>query len=195
MKSAFSRKSHNPVILLVDGCSASGKSSFKKALMEDGRFSFSYVKRYTTRAPRPDDADNDDYYFVSAPDFEKMIKLGQLAEYRHYLFGMAYGLKRDEIVEAAAGGKNVLGLMNLGAIGMVRNSLPEAVAVIIDAPLNAIESRLRARGYHSEEQIEERLDNARSVQNFKNEYDFICSNEDGKFEQAYNSLVAYLEGL
>lgn len=181
-----------PLILLIDGCSASGKSSFKNALLQDTGLDLQYVKRYTTRKPRPDDAGNDDYIFISEPEFEAMVEAGEFAEYRHYLFGMAYGLRTDDLREVTESGRNALGLMNLGAVDMARNSLPDATIVLIDAPLKAIETRLRNRGYHTEEQISERLENARSVREFKSKYDFVVRNEDGEFESAYQSLINYI---
>ena len=182
-----------PRILLLDGCSGSGKSSFKNALLSDERFTFQYVKRYTTRVRRPDDIGNDDYHFVSQETFNHMVVTNQLAEYRRYLFGMAYGLRTADVMDALQEGKNALGLMNLGAVDMARSSLPEASIVLIDTPIEDIEARLRARNYHSEEQIRERLENARTVNSFRNKYDYVCQNRNGFFATAYEGLVKFLE--
>lgn len=182
-----------PLILLIDGCSASGKSSFKNALLEDRSLRLQYVKRYTTREPRPDDAGNDDYIFISQDTFEAMVEKGEFAEFRRYLFDMAYALRTDDLTSVADSGQNALGLMNLGAVDMARKSLPDATIVLIDAPLHAIETRLRNRGYHTEGQISERLENARSVREFKSKYDFVVRNEEGEFDNAYKSLIGFLE--
>lgn len=184
-----------PIVLLIDGCSASGKSSFKNALLTDERFNFRYVKRYTTRAPRPDDEGNDDYIFISQSSFDKMVLNDEFAEYRRYLFGMAYGLRTEDVLAPASRGQNVLGLMNLGAVDMARASLPMGIFVLIDAPIRTIEQRLRARNYHSEEQIEERLQNARTTAKIKHKYDYVCLNDNGSFDQAYQGLISFLEGI
>ena len=51
-------------LVFLDGASGSGKSTFKNLLLADEELGFSYAKRYTTRAPRIDAAENDDYIFV-----------------------------------------------------------------------------------------------------------------------------------
>ena len=185
-------KKATPFILLIDGGSGSGKSSFKNALLKDPNFEFSYVKRYTTRPKRSDDVINNDYIFVDQDSFNKMSQDGQLIEYRHYLFGMSYGLGKNLIREAANRSNMILALMNLGSIAFVRKNLPSAHCVLINAPSDQIEHRLRSRNFHSEDQIAERVSNARQVSKLKDEYDFVCENEDGHFSAVYETLRDYI---
>ena len=122
--------------MLLDGASASGKSTIKDRLLADPAFDFHYVPRYTTRAQRPDDAASPDYIFMSPSDFRQRALAGELLEWRHFLFGMSYGLGWPEIRRGMASGKNFLAVMNLGSVIEVKQQLPESLCVLVDAPLD-----------------------------------------------------------
>ncbi|KAB2919364.1 MAG: hypothetical protein F9K29_05955 [Hyphomicrobiaceae bacterium] len=109
-------RQYNKLIVLLDGASVSGKSTIKNRLLADPRPDFHYIRRYTTRAQRPDDAANPDYIFTSEVDFRQRELAGELLEWRHFLFGMSYGLGWPEIRQGIASGKNVLAVMNLGNV-------------------------------------------------------------------------------
>lgn len=176
------------LIVLLDGASASGKSTIKNRLLADPDLGFHYVRRYTTRAQRADDAANPDYIFLSEADFRQRELAGELLEWRHFLFGMSYGLGWPEIREGIASGKNVLAVMNLGNVRNVKRQLPESVCVLVDAPLDQIERRIRARGLNTEEEIAERVGNARHARAAAQEYDLVCANHDGVGSEAYDWL-------
>jgi guanylate kinase len=179
--------------VFLDGASASGKSAMKNALLRDPAFRFSYAKRYTTRAVRPDDAHSNDYIFVSMDSFLALDGAGDLIERRHFLFGMSYGIGKSVLAAAANTSPNVLSLMNLGHVADVKSSLPHAICILIDAPLGAIARRIRERGFNSEDQIAERLENAKRAKLIRHEYDFVLDNEDGQFESTYARLKAFLQ--
>ena len=178
--------------VFLDGASASGKSTMKNALQRDPAFHFSYARRYTTRAPRAGDSESDDYIFISMDRFLGLKDAGDLIEFRQFLFGMSYGIGKSSLAAAARKSSQVFSVMNLGRVADVRDALPRALCVLIDAPLDSIERRLRERQVNSEEQIAERLGNARSVKLIRDQYDFVLDNEDGGFDAAYGRLASFL---
>ena len=180
------------MFVFLDGASASGKSTMKNALLRDPEFRFSYAKRYTTRAPRAGDAESNDYIFIPMNRFLALNKAGDLIEYRHFLFGMSYGIGRSALASAARDSSQVLSVMNLGRVKDVKGALPRALCVLIDAPLETIERRLRERRVNSDEQIAERLENASGVKLIRDQYDFVLDNQDGGFDATYGRLTAFL---
>ena len=182
------RTRYSKLIVFLDGASASGKSTIKNRLLADPVLDFHYVRRYTTRAQRPDDDANPDYHFLSPAEFRQRELAGELVEWRHFLFGMSYGLDWPEISNGMTSGKNLLAVMNLGNVGHVKQQLPESVCVLVDAPLDQIERRIRRRGLNTEEEIAERVGNARHANATAHEYDLICANHDGAGEAAYDQL-------
>ena len=95
-------------LVFLDGASGSGKSTFKNLLLADEELGFTYAKRYTTRAPRNDDVENDDYIFVSMDEFLARQEKGDLIEYRHFLFGMSYGIGRSILFKAGQHSRSIL---------------------------------------------------------------------------------------
>ena len=178
--------------VFLDGASASGKSTIKNRLLSDEEFAFAYAKRYTTRAPRHDDLINDDYVFVSAADFQRMRDTGDLIEFRDFLFGMSYGIGKSALKDAASRSSNVLAVMNLGSVRSIKSTIPGSLCILIDAPLDVIEKRLRRRGLNSEEQVQERLQNARAAKEISHQYDYVLHNAEDKLEETYAALKAYL---
>lgn len=167
------------MLLLLDGPSASGKSTLVRGLLE--RFpQLHFCRRLTTRSPRPGEERESirDYDFVSPEEFARRKNQGQLALYREFDFGMSYGLPRDPIDRALSRGQPVLALVDLGTAPQARDLWPDCTTALLCCPLAELEGRLRRRGQHSQEQIRERLDNARAVWDRVTEYDFVLINRD-----------------
>lgn len=179
-------------IVFLDGASGTGKSTFKTLLVADPEFDFCYARRYTTRQKRMDDDRTDDYVFVSAEEFRCREQAGDLVEYRHFLFGMSYGIGRESMIEAGRHSASVLAVMNLGNVRLVKAAIPTALCILIDSPIETIEYRLRARGLNNEKEIEERLTNARETKRLIGDYDFVFKNEQGDVLGSYTRLKEYL---
>lgn len=183
---------HDRFIICLDGPSASGKSTFKTLLLKDESFNLSYVPRYTTRSERQDDITTKDYIFIGQDEFKKIIASGGMIEYRHFLFGMSYGIGLDVLMQEARGSQELLCLLNLGNIQDFKRMLPSSICVLIDAPIKALERRLRERALNTEDQIEERLNNARFASTLYESYDYICQNNDSHLDVSYSHLRDYL---
>ncbi|MDE7242419.1 MAG: hypothetical protein K2O18_00305 [Oscillospiraceae bacterium] len=74
-------------IICIMGKSGSGKSTLEAAITRAG---YSRIISYTTRKPRGDERDGQEYHFVSKETFEKLIENGVLMEYAEYS-GNLYG--------------------------------------------------------------------------------------------------------
>src|SRR5215471_19297057 len=168
-------------LFLLDGASCSGKSTLVDRLT-NGAGAVDLVPRYSTRERRQDDQRRREYIFVSQDAFRARAEAGAFIEYRDFLFGMSYGLPWAEACGPA------LGVINLGNVEFVKTLLPEAVTILVDASLDTIRHRLIARGVNTTEQIEERLGNARRVQDFRRFYDYLVSNEEGGLGEAEETL-------
>jgi guanylate kinase len=177
------------MIVLLDGPSASGKTTLVQGLLAAYPEQLEFCRRLTTRAPRPEEHDNDfrDYDFVSSAQFQAAREAGRLALYREFDFGMSYGLPLDAVQEVLRRQKSVLALVDLGTAPAARELWPECICILLCSPLEQLERRLRDRGTHSEEQIAERLGNAAEVLRRVPEYDYVVINR-GSLQDALEQL-------
>ncbi|MCL5674195.1 MAG: hypothetical protein M1501_00380 [Candidatus Omnitrophica bacterium] len=173
-------------LFLLDGASCSGKTTILHDLGCEELIEI--LPRYCTREPRKNIRTESEYVFVSKDKFRTLASSGAFIEYRDYLFGMSYGIPWKETFDYLLSGKNLLGIINLGNVLHVRKIFPEAVLILIDAPVRTIKKRLNERGFNKKEQIEERLENAGRVESCKKYYDCIINNDDDMLKKSEEKI-------
>jgi guanylate kinase len=175
-------------LFLLDGASCSGKSTLVDRLAADPTLPIELVPRCSTRERRSDDRPRREYVFVSRDQFVELARTGGFIEYRDFQFGMSYGLPWAEAFAPLLKGRHGLAVINLGNVRHVKALLPEAVTILVDAPLATIRQRLIARGLNTQEQIDERLTNAARVELYRPFYDHVVRNDDGTLTTAQEVL-------
>jgi adenylate cyclase class 2 len=177
-------------LFLVDGPSASGKSTVATRLRQANALDLTFARRHCTRKRRIND--EDEYIFVSNDEFAKMAHAGNFLEHKNFEFGMSYGLSWDEAVYPMSQGKNVLAIMNWGNARHVRRIFPEAKIILTSAGEETLRRRLIRRGIHNPEQLTERLGNAKRFSGYEQIYDLVLSNEDGRLDAVISEGAEYI---
>jgi guanylate kinase len=176
-------------VFVVTGPSGAGKGTLEKALLER-RADLELAVSATTRERRPSEQDGREYWFLAAEDFDRRVQAGDFLEWVPYV-GQKYGTLRSEIDRIAAAGRvPLLDLEIEGALN-VRDSVPGAVTVFVDAPLDELERRLRERATESTGEIGERLELAREQKTHAGEFDYVVENRD--LERAVDELLAIVD--
>ena len=147
---------------------------------------------HTTRRQRQSEEHGKQYYFVTVPEFERLIAQGEFLEHAR-VFDNLYGTARAPVeARLAAGGDIVLEIDWQGA-RQVRAAMPECIAVFILPPSReALERRLRARATDSPQVIERRLRDAVSDMSHWREFDYVVVNDE--FERATGDLERIVAG-
>ena len=174
---------------MITGPSGVGKGTLIRTLLE--RFpQLRLSVSATTREPRPGETQGVDYHFLTRPEFEKRLQNGEFLEHAEYA-GNQYGTLRSELDRAAEG--LVLEIELQGA-RQVRQALPEALQVFIKPPsLDALRTRLIARGAESEEQIARRLEVAEAELAAEHEWKHVIVND--RLEDAVDQLAGLVATL
>jgi guanylate kinase len=175
-------------LLVVSGPSGSGKSSIVRELIE--RLGIEFSVSATTRLPRPGERHGVHYNFISRRDFEKMIENDELLEWAIYN-NRYYGTPQALIEETLADQRDILLEIEIQGARQVRERKPEAIMYFIAPPsLEELERRLRRRGDTSDEDIDDRLEIAKSeMAEAPDLFDHIVVNDN--LDQA----ISELEGL
>ena len=180
-----------PLVYIISAPSGSGKSTLVNELLtkvSDLEFSISY----TTRSPRGSETNGRQYYFVSRPEFEKMIRDGDFLEHAE-VFGNYYGTARRFLYDAEQNGRDLLLDIDVQGAAQIQRKLPDATSIFILPPdRKTLEERLRKRSEDSEEVIQRRLITAsREIENY-DRYNYILVND--QLEDSIKALRAIVRG-
>lgn len=177
-------------LYVIAAPSGAGKTSLVKALMaREPRLRFSVS--YTTRPPRPNEVDGQDYHFVTQAQFQEMVGRDEFLEHAQ-VFDNFYGTGLGAVKSALEHGQLVLLEIDWQGARQVRARLPAARSIFILPPTRgALEERLKARSTDSAAIIERRLRDAAEDLTHWTEFDYVVIND--RFEQAVNDLVAIVQ--
>ena len=174
-------------LFVVAAPSGSGKSSLVKALMEVDVGVAPSVS-HTTRAPRGQEKDGREYFFVDRATFDRMIEAGDFFEWAQ-VHGNRYGTSRQAIAARMQAGADVVLEIDWQGALQIRRLFANAILIFVLPPSwDELRARLQRRGEDSDEVIELRLANAREELAQVNQFDYVIINE--VFERALFDLKA-----
>ena len=167
------------MILIFSAPSGSGKSTLVQYLL-DTRQDIELSMSATTRAPRGQEQDGREYYFITPERFEQLIKEDAFVEWQQVYKGTYYGTLRSEIERIENAGHHVVFDIDVkGGINVKRMFGDRALAIFISPPsIEALRERLTKRGTDSPEKIEERLAKAEIEMADAPLFDTILVNDD-----------------
>ena len=178
-------------LIIVSGPSGAGKSALAAAVLQRLP-AVSFSVSFTTRGPRGNERDGVEYHFVSAQEFEGLIRRGVFLEWAE-VYGNYYGTSGAHIDERLANGEDVLLDIDVQGARTIREKRSEAVSVFILPPsYETLRARLESRRLDKDYVIEQRLRIARrEIQQYKN-YDYLIVNDE--LNKAVEELEAIIRG-
>ena len=93
------------IIVILSSPSGAGKTTLVKLLAKKKKFKISIS--HTTRKPRSNESNGEDYFFVSKSKFEKLIKDSEFLEFAK-VFNNFYGTTKKPVFDALKSGENVI---------------------------------------------------------------------------------------
>lgn len=172
-------------VLIFSAPSGSGKSTIVHHLMER-RSDLEFSVSATSRAPRGEEKDGVDYYFISEDEFRRRIAQGDFVEHEEVYPGRFYGTLKKEVERIWAKGNAIIFDVDVkGGINLKKYFKDDALSVFIQAPsIEELERRLVARATDSPEAIRERVAKAVEEMEYSGEFDRILINDD--LQTAFN---------
>ncbi|EOA92156.1 guanylate kinase [Exserohilum turcicum] len=184
--------------IVISGPSGAGKSTILSRLFEEfpGKFGFSIS--HTTRAPRGNEQNGKEYYFVTKEEFLDLVEKKGFVEHAQF-GGNHYGTSIKAIDDITEKGQICILDIEMEGVKQVANhpTFPRPRFLFLQPPsMEVLEQRLRSRATDKEEAILKRLNQAQVEMEFAHSgeapHDKIVINED--LDKAYKEVRDFIVG-
>jgi guanylate kinase len=182
-------------MLVLSSPSGAGKTTLSRRLLQSDP-SITLSVSATTRKPRLNEIDGQDYHFIDAPEFERRAKNGDFLEHAS-VFGNRYGTPKNAVMAELENGKDVLFDIDWQGTQQLRQQARDDVVSVFVLPPShdELERRLRARAQDAEDVVQKRMAKAADEISHWAEYDYIIINDDVTRAQTQLETILAAERL
>lgn len=177
-------------MVVISGPSGVGKDSVLRALKRS-HLPIYHVVTANTRAPRQDEREGVDYFFVTRDQFEKMIASDELIEYAQ-VYDDYKGVPKDQIRTAIESGKDVVLRLDVQGAEKIKKLYPNSILIFL-TPANEEEwlKRLGGRRLNHEKDLDKRVKTVKDELRRACDFDYIVVNAQNKLKDT----VAVIEAI
>jgi guanylate kinase len=160
-------------IIILSAPSGTGKSTIIAELMKNPDLHLEFSISATSRAPRGQEQNGKEYYFLTPDEFKRRVDAGEFVEWEEVYAGTMYGTLHSEVNRVIDAGNNLIMDIDVkGALNVKRVFGDKAISIFITPPsLETLESRLRGRNTDTEESVKKRLKKAEYELSFADQFD------------------------
>jgi guanylate kinase len=177
------------LIFIISAPSGTGKTTLVREVIQKLpglQFSVSF----TTRLPRPNEKEGEDYHFVSHSTFQKMVEKNSFLEWAEVL-GNRYGTPRPDFKKLELEGVDlILDIDTQGAKKVMKEIGQPVLIYLLPPSLKVLKERLVNRGGDSLEMVKFRLSNARRDIEEAHGYHYVIVNDS--MEDAVKKLKSII---
>jgi guanylate kinase len=174
-------------VFIISGPSGAGEDSIIDGISK--LFPIERAITTTTRTMRPGESDGSPYYFISEEEFRKRLDRGEFIEHAEQYNGNLYGVTAQELDRLGRSGKVGIWKIEYKGVESAKRLFPEVKAILISAPIDILEERIRRRDNPSEEFIRERMAYTKEWLKHTDIYDYVVENEQGKLDEAVEKVA------
>lgn len=184
-------------LIIVSAPSGSGKSTIINWLMQHEELHLAFSVSCTSRAPRGNERDGVEYFFLSVDEFKERIERDEFLEYEEVYEGRFYGTLKSQVERQLADGQNVVFDVDVkGGCSLKKYFGDRALAIFIQPPsVEELRHRLEKRGTDTPEVINDRVAKAEYELTFADRFDKVLVNDDldTALAEALKMVTEFLE--
>ena len=181
------------IMIVLSSPSGAGKTTLVKKLSEKDNYEISIS--HTTRKPRPNENQNEDYYFVDENEFKRLINNEEFLEYAK-VFNNFYGTTRTPVIDSLNKGKNILFDIDWQGADQIKNKKLDYKLItffILPPTKEVLFQRLSKRHMNDKSIAEERMKQfERDVLHWIN-YDYVVINND--LNECYSKITNLIDAV
>ena len=171
----------NKLLIIISSPSGTGKTTIcKKIIKHDKKVKLSVS--HTTRSPRDNEINGEDYFFISNDKFNSKILDKQFLEYAN-VFGNYYGTSKKNVEEILSKDYDVLFDIDWQGAAQISNSkLAKIITIFLVPPSKeAVLERLKQRSEvtgDNQKAIQRRMLEYENEMGHSNKYSYVIVNDD-----------------
>lgn len=150
----------------------------------------------TTRAPRGNEKNGVEYFFITPEEFKNKITEGAFVEYEEVYQDRFYGTLKSQVENQTSNGDNVVFDVDVkGGCNIKEMYGNKSFSLFIKPPsIEELRRRLTSRGTDSPEVIEQRIARAEYELTFADKFDTVIINDslEKAEEDAFNAVLKFL---
>ncbi len=181
----------NPIII-ISGPAGVGKTTVAKALQRDYSNLETSVT-YTTRQPRLEAPEDKKIYYITIPEFEKMIVQDEFLEWAK-VHGQYYGTHKNKTLEKLKNHPVIFNLDVQGAKQIMEKITDHPLVSIFLVPesIEQIKERIIKRGHSDPDDLARRLESAEKELKTQNIYQHQIVNSEGRVQETIATIKKIL---
>ena len=166
--------------IIFSAPSGAGKTSMVKGLMSYPTPVLGFSVSATTRSPRGEEKEGEDYWYFTHEEFKSKVRNGDFIEWEEVYPDLFYGTLKSEVERMWSEGITpVFDVDVVGGLALKKAFGASAISVFVMPPsIEILEHRLRSRGTESEENIVSRLAKASNEMQLAEFFDVQLVNDD-----------------
>ncbi len=173
---------------VVTGPSGSGKTTVVTAIL--GRMpSAARLVTTTTRAPREGEVDGVDYHFIAREEFIARRERGEFLEWAE-TYGHFYGSSRIDLDRSREAHAVTFAIVDVKGAAAYRALVPDAVVVMLTAPVEQLKRRLLGRKQVSDDELARRMAEAEREMARASECHHTVECRDGELDRAAFLIIS-----
>ena len=179
-------------LFVVSSPSGGGKGTIVQRVL-DVVPNLSYSVSFTTRAPRNNEMNGREYFFINRQVFDEMVAAGEFLEWA-CVHGNFYGTAARQVAEETLAGTDIVLEVDVQGAASVRKLPLDSVSVFILPPSFAVlRERLIARGTDGPQELEVRLRNAPEELRQYSAFDYVIINDEVERAAGQLASIIYAE--
>jgi len=174
------------VMIVLSSPSGAGKTTLSKLLSKQNNYYISVS--HTTRKPRINEVDSQDYHFVSEYEFKSLIKNNEFLEYAK-VFNNYYGTAKSSVINNLNKGKKLIFDIDWQGTEQIKEKKLQYKLItffILPPSKKVLFERLSNRDMKDKLIVEERMKQFSKDVLHWNNYDYVVINDN--LENCYNEV-------
>ena len=179
--------------IVIAAPSGSGKTTIVNKLLNEKNLGLSFSISATSREPRKNEKDGENYFFISKEEFLRRVNNDEFVEWEEVYKGVFYGTLFSELENAKE--KNLIFDIDvIGGLNIKRKFKDQSLTIFIKPPsLDELEKRLKNRNSETDSNIKIRIDKAKDEMLLADRFDYVVEND--VLEDSFNKVLELVQNF